>query len=165
MAAAHLVLMSELRILISKKKIDAAIAFLQRNAAQLKKAMIDDATILHHLVKISFSIELLLPVERLFKLLLEYGAAIDAKEDFTQYTPLHRAIIENIEPMVHLLLENGADIEAKENDEWTPLHWAAHKGNESIVRLLLESGADVKAQNGDEKTPLDFAKKSNNKLV
>jgi hypothetical protein len=76
------------------------------------------------------------------QLLLEKGAALEAKDNRRGQTPLSLAVEKGHEAVVRLLLEKGAALEA--TDIWgrTPLWWAVEKGHEAVVRLLLEKGAE-----------------------
>lgn len=105
------------------------------------------------------------------RLLLEFGADIEARNWPYHQTPLHLAASDGNERVVKLLLDKGANIDAKDNevhsfpmvdDEYggTPLCLAVVMEHEAVVRLLLENGADVEAENNDgvvKHTPLFLA--------
>ena len=74
------------------------------------------------------------------KLLLDKGAAVDAK-DQAGVTSLMLAAQMGYLDVVKLLLEKKADIEARASDGATPLAAAVQKGNLDMARLLLEKGA------------------------
>jgi ankyrin repeat protein len=87
------------------------------------------------------------------KLLLEKGAAIEAKAD-DGCTPLSIAAFNGHADLVALLLERGAAIEGKHKDSVTPLEMAAQQGHLEVVRRLLEKGAAVNAKDKDGFTAL-----------
>jgi ankyrin repeat protein len=74
--------------------------------------------------------------------LLDYGAAIDARDDVHQATPLAwAAMFGNLE-MVQLLLSRGALPNLPDDEPWaTPLFWAEHRGHTEIAQLLRSHGA------------------------
>ncbi|KAA8914998.1 ankyrin repeat-containing domain protein [Sphaerosporella brunnea] len=78
------------------------------------------------------------------KLLLKYGADINATTDQAEHTPLPLAIMFGCSDAVALLLEKGANIEvyAVGPPEGTPLIYAI----KDIVQQLLRQGADVEAK-------------------
>ncbi len=119
------------------------------------------------------------------KLLLEKGAAIDAKTNYRRApastaafytnpatvkvlavkgtveaigaTPLYIAAGEGRLAVVELLLDKGAAIEAKAEDGCTPLSTAAFNGHVDVVKLLLDRGAAVEGKHKDSVTPLAMA--------
>lgn len=96
-------------------------------------------------------------------LLLDRGAAPDARDDEDSMTPLQ--IIANMdwwwyakaEPQrldrwlscVRLLLARGADREARDDGGRTPLQSACRRRSFALVSLLIEHGADVNARGHD----------------
>lgn len=75
------------------------------------------------------------------KLLLEYGANINAVEEEYQSTPLGMATRWGHIDMVKFLLEQGADLN-KAGAEWaTPLAWAKKKGHAEIEAVLKDYAA------------------------
>jgi ankyrin repeat protein len=79
------------------------------------------------------------------RLLLKYGADVDAREAPCRYTPLHYAAEYNLCQIAKLLLEHGAVVDATDMDGFTPLHRGAYKDNTEMVSLLLEHRADINA--------------------
>ncbi|MGL9726240.1 MAG: ankyrin repeat domain-containing protein [Wolbachia sp.] len=60
--------------------------------------------------------------EGIAKLLLEYGADINA-EDSGNFTPLHHAVVKDYKDVVELFLNSGEiDVNAKINESFTLLH-------------------------------------------
>jgi ankyrin repeat protein len=78
----------------------------------------------------------------LIKMLINYKADLEAKEDPLGRTALWYATfmerLENIEE----LLQSGADINTRDKYGATPLYWAAANGRTEVVKLLLKHGAD-----------------------
>jgi ankyrin repeat protein len=76
-------------------------------------------------------------------------------------TPLYRASVQGLAPVVRLLLAAGAapDAESGRGDEGTPLAGAAAWGHTDVVRVLLAYGADPdrREDSGTGATPLDWA--------
>ncbi|KAH8800287.1 Pfs, NB-ARC and ankyrin domain protein [Xylogone sp. PMI_703] len=105
-------------------------------------------------------------VEALVRLLLEKGADIEARDNYTRQTPLLLAAIKGHEAVVRLLLEKGAGVEAQDHLQRTPLLLAANEGHEVVVRLLLEKGDDVEAHNNHfQQTLLSLAFEKGYKTV
>lgn len=72
-------------------------------------------------------------------------------------TPLHTAVIKNLEGIATILLSKGADANIK-NDEMIPLlHIAVTKGNKNIVEQLITYGADIDACDTNGHTALHKA--------
>jgi ankyrin repeat protein len=79
----------------------------------------------------------------MINLLISKGA--DIKGSGKDYTPLHKAVMMDIES-TKLLLDLGANVNARDGAGTTPLHKAAEHGDKAIVELLIERGADVNAK-------------------
>lgn len=96
------------------------------------------------------------------KLLIQYGADVNAHNKADGFTPLHYAATEGYVDIAKLLINSGADIEAVDNVNQTPLAEACSSSMDDaahieFVKLLLSKGANV---NGDDKaacTPLQLA--------
>jgi 26S proteasome non-ATPase regulatory subunit 10 len=93
----------------------------------------DGRTLLHHAVKHSSVVELLLVQDR---------CDVDAKDE-AGWTPLHIAASTNQEMTVKLLIAKYADVNATNDSGVTPLCYACSKGYENIVVILLDHGADA----------------------
>jgi len=96
------------------------------------------------------------------RLLLEHGAAVNAKEE-AGVTPLHEVSWRINWKLVHLLLEHGADVNAKDKRNRTPLHRACRgvhgprrARRTETIRLLLTHGAEGGVRGSDEMTPVGF---------
>ncbi|KAH8125519.1 ankyrin repeat-containing domain protein [Trichoderma asperelloides] len=92
--------------------------------------------------------------EDMAELLLIKGADIEAKNNISGSTPLHRAAWNAQVYMVQLLLNQGANVEATDNDGDRPLHFAVQKREADITRLLLHQGANIEAKDSYGETPL-----------
>ena len=77
--------------------------------------------------------------EAVVRLLLDNKAEVDAKMDYTRWTPLHVAADYGREAIVRLLLDSKADVNAKDIYGWTALQYAAKNGYEQVERTLLSS--------------------------
>ena len=98
------------------------------------------------------------------KVLLEYGAKIDARMEMNGATPLHLAALEGYVEVVDILINAGADknIRSTDEKEMTPLHLAAMKGRNQVVTKLVEAKVSIDAQNkAQDITPLFLALASN----
>ncbi|XP_049769343.1 poly [ADP-ribose] polymerase tankyrase-1-like [Schistocerca cancellata] len=101
------------------------------------------------------------------RLLLEAGAAVDAREiKGKQRTPLHLAAEEGGAAVARLLLRATADPNARDCRGWRPLHLAAAYGQAEVAAALLDAGADRGATTGDDgETALDIARESGYRRV
>lgn len=76
------------------------------------------------------------------RLLLQYGADANIREDGDNATPLHFAAAHGNVESVRLLLDAGADVHgAGDLHRGNVIGWAARKGNEAVVDLLVARGA------------------------
>ena len=81
------------------------------------------------------------------KLLLDYGADIDAVDEEYQSTPLGFAARWGRKEIASLLIERGADVN-KSGARWSkPLVWARKKRHHEIEAMLLASGARKPGKN------------------
>lgn len=127
------------------------------------------------------------------KLLLDYGASIDAEHNNGQKLlqqavrsgnpemvkfivdrgvnggiwneMMFPAIEDNYPEVVKLLLDSGADLETTDDNGNTPLIWAATHGHVDSIRVLLDRGADHTARNNSDKTPLSIATQKGHSIV
>ena len=97
------------------------------------------------------------------KRLIGEGAAVDAMDDHTRWTPLLRAADQRHAEVVRYLLAHGASVNAKARFGQTPLTVAilgtvfsyGPKGNrDETIQALLLSGADVNLQGEFSWSPL-----------
>ena len=108
----------------------------------------------------------------MMKLLFEFGAWVDPKDD-QGLSPLFMAAESGQYEAVVLLLESGADLKAAARGKWTCLHSAASSGNTQLVELFLSRGADPrvrafenqKAAGGEAKTPEELARQNGHKKL
>jgi len=84
------------------------------------------------------------PVAQACRILIQYGADIDARDDIFQSTPLGwAAMFGNLE-IARILLDAGARTNLPGDEPWsTPLFWAQHRGHTQIAELLRARGAQV----------------------
>ena len=82
------------------------------------------------------------------RLLLEFRAEVDRREDAYGKTPLMAASEEGHEEVCRVLLDAGADVDASEEKGRCALYYACAHGHTSTAQLLLDHGADVSARNG-----------------
>ncbi|KAF4340691.1 beta transducin [Fusarium beomiforme] len=99
------------------------------------------------------------------RLLLERGAAIEAKESDNGDTALILAARYGHRSMVELLLQFGAKINVRSAEGDTALAVAAHRGHASLVQYLIEVGADIELRNINGNTPLAIAARKGNEDV
>ncbi|KAH3977786.1 hypothetical protein HBI56_105990 [Parastagonospora nodorum] len=98
------------------------------------------------------------------RILLEYGANVDATTRDSGETALHLAIKNNHTEIIDLLLEAGPQLEAHttETNE-TPLHYAASKsGSLATIVALLKLGAKYDTKNSKDQSPAESALLANN---
>jgi len=89
------------------------------------------------------------------RVLLDWGADIEATDSGGGSTPLHSAIAGEIPENVRFLLNAGANIYAKDKEGETVLHI---RSNPEILDILLDAGADPTAQDNKSRTPFDLFK-------
>ncbi|MGR9101114.1 MAG: ankyrin repeat domain-containing protein [Gammaproteobacteria bacterium] len=90
------------------------------------------------------------------KLLLSFGADVDAKTQEGQ-TPLIYAALFNEITVMEALLAKGATVDAMDISAMSPLNYAAGFGYDEAVRLLLSHGANVGQKGEFGATPLHSA--------
>jgi ankyrin repeat protein len=93
-------------------------------------------------------------LEELARLLIEYGADVNARTGYHELTPLHQASSGGHLAIIKLLLEKGADVNSASAAGWTPLHAAK---NRETAELLVNNGANVNAVSQKGLTPLSEA--------
>lgn len=77
------------------------------------------------------------------RLLLGYGANVNAKETTQGQTALMWAAAAKRPDIVRVLVENGADVHAHSNGGFTPLLFSTRAGDLDSGRILVTAGADV----------------------
>ena len=98
------------------------------------------------------------------RILLDYGANVDATMRDSGETALHIAIKNCHNDIIELLLEAGPQLEAHttETNE-TPLHYAASKsGSLATIVALLKLGAKYDTRNSKDQSPAEAALLANN---
>lgn len=105
------------------------------------------------------------------RLLIEYGADVEAKDTMLGDTALTYAVSQNsasqtwVNPnIVNALIQGGANVNAKNEGGETPLMKAVHtafrfaaranehNSNPEVVTILIQAGADLNAQNNEGRT-------------
>ena len=94
--------------------------------------------------------------EAMVKLLLEYNADIEVRDDLNRGL-LHSSAIDGYEDIVRLLVEKGLEIDVQDQNGKTPLHDASRDGNYKVAKVLLDSGADPSIKDKYGRTPWDIA--------
>ena len=93
--------------------------------------------------------------------LLKYGADVNVRSYFEEFTPLYLASYYGYENIVKILLKQpGIEVDAQNTMGWTALHAAArHRAQryESILRLLLESHANRNIVDKYGLTPMNWS--------
>lgn len=96
--------------------------------------------------------------ELLVKLLVKYGADLNAKDDGGR-TALMWAASYGCKAIARTLIKPGTDVNARDTYGSTALMNAVRVGNEAIAKLLIENGADVNQRDSRGRTALLLAKK------
>lgn len=81
------------------------------------------------------------------KMLLEYGADIDAR-NVLRYTPLANAISQWNPELVDLLVEAGADVQLLYDENVSALNLAIEIGDSQMLKTLLDAKCDVNGHPG-----------------
>jgi ankyrin repeat protein len=76
-------------------------------------------------------------------MLVEYGAAVNAKEPKQNQTALMWAAAEHHSDVMKALIEAHADLKAATKQGFTALHFAARIGDLESIKLLLAAGMDI----------------------
>ncbi|XP_055519103.1 inversin isoform X1 [Leucoraja erinacea] len=90
------------------------------------------------------------------KLLLEYGAQVDAM-DVMKHTPLFRACEMGHKEVIQTLIEGGGRMDLIDQDGHSPLHWAALGGNADVCQILIQNQINPNVQDFAGRTPLQCA--------
>ncbi len=94
----------------------------------------------------------------LAKLLIDAGAAPDARTRLRGLTPLHMAAETGDAALIDALLKAGANVDALNESGTTPLMVASASGSTAAVKTLLAHGANVNArEKANGETALFFA--------
>lgn len=91
------------------------------------------------------------------KLLLNYGADLDAYVSDSGETALGVAATKGSVQVARLLLEAGADPEVGDSEGWSALHIACFWGNLDVAKLIVSFGANVNALSPSGQSPLHLA--------
>ena len=85
--------------------------------------------------------------------LVEFGAAIEAKEPAQGQTALMWAAAEHHIDVVKALIEAHADLKAHSKQGFTAMHFAARQGDREMVELLLAAGVDLNILSQPDEAP------------
>ena len=77
------------------------------------------------------------------KSLLDCGANVNHRSQYSASTPLHAAVYKNQCKVVIELVGRGADVAVRDKKGLSPLHLAALSGHMEIAACLISNGADV----------------------
>lgn len=96
----------------------------------------------------------------IIKLLIDFGANVNARNEYGSTPLIFAAVQRNIEA-IKILVKLGADIDAKNDNGNTPLICATITNAPSeVIKTLIELGADVTVKNNEGKTAFDYTKDS-----
>ncbi len=118
---------------ISEKRTDDAIEFLSKNSD-----LVSLQTPLGHFLHIASDKNDL----ELCKALVKMGADINAQDNISGSSPLHRAAANGYEDILNYFISIGAKLDTSEPDR-NPLFTAIHHGHLNIVKLLVAAGIDT----------------------
>ncbi|XP_065224861.1 uncharacterized protein LOC135848789 [Planococcus citri] len=88
---------------------------------------------------------------------IKLGAFINAKNAYTETTPLHYAAWKGCVQVIDILLENKANPNLVCSKKYTPLHYAAKFSKFKCVKALMCHGAIYNPVPDNGKIPLDYA--------
>ncbi|KAJ3430802.1 molting protein mlt-4 [Anaeramoeba flamelloides] len=95
-------------------------------------------------------------------ILLRHRALINSRNEETQRTCLHCAIVNKNKKLARFFLEMGADLNMKDTRGNTALHFIAKFKFESLFIYFVQRGADPYCTNKNKKSPIDII--NNNKF-
>lgn len=97
------------------------------------------------------------------QLLINEGAAIDARSDKGEAALMRAAILNHDADVTYVLIEAGANVNITNQDGTTPLMYAANRNpNPDVIKYLVRAGADVNHHDNEYgKTALMIAAWSN----
>ncbi|MBU0514901.1 MAG: ankyrin repeat domain-containing protein [Proteobacteria bacterium] len=98
-------------------------------------------------------------------MLLQRGAAVNARSKSGRLTPLHCAASAGHAKLVVLLIKKGGNPNGPDACGWTPLHGAAFEGRGRVVTMLLVHGAAVNVKDKGGRTPLFWARAGRHSAV
>jgi len=97
----------------------------------------------------------------MMRLLIQFGADVNAKERDFGKTPLCVAAIDMDTEAIDILLKSGARVNLATDSGGTPLMSACGMSDKpnalDVIELLLDSGAEVNARSNNGRTPLIIA--------
>lgn len=91
------------------------------------------------------------------KLLLKYGADVNAMSRKSGMTPLHLAAAKGLYGVVQILLENKAEVDVQNSKGDIPLHLAVINDHFDVVQIFLERGVNIDVKTCDNFTSLHIA--------
>lgn len=94
--------------------------------------------------------------EQIIRMLLEYHADPN-KKDIDEMTPLHWAVLKNIQSVVEIFIRNAdVDVDIPNVELNTPLHTAITTQNLNIIKKIISKHPDITKQNVFQLTPLQL---------
>lgn len=137
----------------SSGDLEAVARLLKTDPKLVEAKNADGDTALHAAAGCRRGEQVALPIVRL---LLEKGAAIDAKNTSNQ-TPLLYAAYGGFRQVVELLISKGAVVQYLDTNGRSPLHYAAREGRPEVVEVLFKNGANPSLRDSQNRTPLEYA--------
>lgn len=110
------------------------------------------------------------------KALLDAGAQVNSKSQYTHATPLIWACQQHAQPtndqtaqavleLARLLIRHGADVNAVDADGHTAVWWAVARNHVDLIKLLMDAGADVNLAAKSGVSPLMVARRDGNRAA
>ncbi len=91
------------------------------------------------------------------KILLQYGASINAKGGYSRVTPVFLVLHPKKQELLRLFIAAKGDLAVTDSSGQTVLNAAVRKGYFETIKLLIEAGLDVNHPGAGGETPLHEA--------
>jgi ankyrin repeat protein len=86
--------------------------------------------------------------DKICKLLISNGAALNVRDEYTGTTPLMSAVSKGHYDICNLLIKNGARLQHLDDDGYNALELAVHYNYPKISNLLIDHGARFQNEGG-----------------